>query len=328
MLHLLCRSNNFSKEAATLFKRIVTWNDGCLIPIRNNAGATCVDIAAGALNFWIVKFVLLNFPVRMKALICDTAPPVGSAATEPPLKSMARRIAKPRPVALKAWPPQRRDFEISKMLYPDESTGSVPYGDVAFDVGVPGPDGKGRSLILAHRVIVASRSPVLLAELEKLPLKPLSSQQDNGLRACVFRVDSRISKDVWKCVLQFLYVGGSFSCAFSRDGDRLIELLRACQMYQLPRPLQEFAQASLSPLLPAMAPQAILQIFSIAAGTPPDPSLLPMKEAAAYWAMRGAHELCRSIDPPQMASLLGQVIEAVEGAVFRAPQAGVGHNVK
>merc|ERR1712176_194636 len=97
--------------------------------------------------------------------------------------------------------------------------GRVPFADVAFDVGPPtqeegatcasDPSEQGR--FLAHRIVVGAQSAVLLEELGRLPTQLLVQE---NIHACILRVDARISKEVWRCVLQFLYKA-EVRCSFA-----------------------------------------------------------------------------------------------------------------
>jgi len=167
---------------------------------------------------------------------------------------------------------------------------------------------------------------VLMKELQRKPLEPL--KQLNGLHACIVRVDQRISKDVWVCCMHFLY-SGQVRCAFSQDLQRLTQLLRACVTYQLPRPLLDFTEAALCPLLPSCTPRDALEVFSISAvagttaaadkrATPAQTRpALQAEESSAYWVLRGAHDLCREMEPKDMAALMDRALCTVEQYVFR-----------
>lgn len=327
LLHLVCRVENFGKDAAEILKRIATSAPQAVLVCRNASGETFLDVAAAALNFWVINFTILQLNSVAQTFL--RGPPSHVEQIDPPLRSLARRIAKPRaPPApeLRHWPGH---LELLQMLAASPATGSVPYADVAFEVSPGGSTGggaaggakaTGNKLVMAHRAIVASRSPVLLEELKRLPADtPLQGQ--DGARACLFRVDPRISKDVWKCVIYFLYSGEMHPSFPRQDPGQLLELLRACVTYQLPAPLADFAQACLCPLLPGASVRVALTAFSLSAGKPINPRLQAVRECSAYWVLRGAHELCDSMDAQDMASLLVQVLQAVEAAVFRGVQA-------
>lgn len=323
LLHLVCRVENFGKDAAELFKQVAMGVPQTVLLCRNASGETFLDVAAAALNFWVINFTILHLTSVAQTFIRGSLAPADQV--DPPLRSLARRIAKPRaPPApeLRHWPGH---LELLSMLGANPATGSVPYADVAFEVSPGGSTGSGASggskstgnkLVMAHRAIVASRSPVLHEEFKKLPVDtPLQGQE--GVRACLFRVDPRISKDVWKCVVYFLYSGEMHPSFPKQDAGQLLELLRAYVTYQLPTPLADFAQSCLCPLLPGASVRVALTAFSLSAGKPVNPRLQPVREASAYWVLRGAHELCDSMDAQDMSSLLIQVLQSVEAAVFR-----------
>merc|ERR1712224_638082 len=202
-------------------------------------------------------------------------------------------------------------FHVAEMLKQD-SSGSVPYADVAFDVG---PDGGGASAgrFLAHRIIVAAQSTVLFEALEKLPLTPLTRE---GITAAIIRVDARISKEVWRCVLQFMYTG-HINCSFSSDVVKIVEMLRACITYKLPMPLLEFAQYQLYPLLPSSPPQIALQVFSLCTGAAAtNADLAPAREASTYILLRSAHKIVEAMEPKHACQILDRLVQTVENAIF------------
>jgi hypothetical protein len=201
---------------------------------------------------------------------------------------------------------------VADMLQPDES-GLVPYADVAFDVG-PDSGGSATGRFLAHRIIVASESKVLMEELSKLPMTLLPREQ---IQAAVFRVDPRISKEVWRSVLQFMYTGVvNFSA--SSDVHKVVELLRACVAYQLPQPLLDFAQSCLYPLLPSSSPEVALQVFSICAGAAAsDVDLSAAREGSTYILLRSAHKLFEETDAREACQILEKVVQSVEKSVFK-----------
>ncbi|CAK0802236.1 unnamed protein product, partial [Prorocentrum cordatum] len=216
-------------------------------------------------------------------------------------------------------------FRVAEMLQPDD-TGVVPYADVAFDVGPEG--GVGR--FLAHRIVVVAQSPVLLESLEKLPLTALPREK---IRAAVLRIDPRISQEVWRSALQFMYTG-VVSITYADNVEKVVELLRACVLYQLPRPLLDAAQSRLYPLLPGFPPQVALQVFSITSGSgvSEDPDLRPAREASAHILIppagegrlgdlrprgglpdpvaRGAHHGARGVPPRDHSRRRGRVAAA------------------
>jgi len=154
---------------------------------------------------------------------------------------------------------------------------------------------------------------VLLEQLEKLQPEKLEKE---GIMACVFRVDPRISKEVWRMVLQFLYTGVLY-CTFTSEAQRVLELLRACAMYKLPKPILEFTQASIFQLLPASPPQYALHVFSITSGAcSEDLDVRSSKEASLFILLRSASQVFESMDPDGVAKILERMVQAVEFSVF------------
>lgn len=314
LLHLLCRVKPFGAEAAELFSRAARrLAAGPLLAGRNAAGESFLDLAAGAANFWVLRFALGSLPAACKPLL--------PGASTPPLRALHRRLPNPRlppEPRLQRWP---LHLDFARSLVPEQSTGVLPYADLAFEVGSDAPAGgagpsapgrpSGRSLLLAHQAVMASRSPVLMEELRGRSAELLPGL--DGVRACLFRVDPRIPKEVWKCVMQFCYTG-QVSPGLLRDVPQLSELVRACLLYQLPTPLLEFAQAALVPVLSSAASHALLEVFKLAE---PDARLAAVKEASAYWLLQSAHEVCKHMDPEETSTLLRRILKAVEAGVFR-----------
>eukprot|EP00927_Polykrikos_kofoidii_P042296 TRINITY_DN36173_c0_g1_i1.p1 TRINITY_DN36173_c0_g1~~TRINITY_DN36173_c0_g1_i1.p1 ORF type:complete len:730 (-),score=111.28 TRINITY_DN36173_c0_g1_i1:211-2400(-) len=351
LLHLISRVSAFGTEAAELFSCVIKAADiGRLFPSRNLSGETFLDVAAARLNFWVLQFLLKHFPEQAVKVV--RGPPAELACVvEPPLRGLARRIAKPQcpePPTSKRWP---QHIDLSHMLAADPTTGMASFADVAFEVALradghigqsQGKDGNGgggegggvsRCALLAHRVVVGSRSPVLFEEFSRLKLEPFPGKP--GVLVAILRVDPRISKDVWKGVLCFLYSGDVHSALLGREPELwwLIELLRACTLYKLPQPLLDHTHAKMSPLLPAARPEDIFEIFSLVAPQPPrspcggevatpvvaaapELRLRATREASAYWLLRNAAKLGK-LDPATLAKTLIQALRTLEDAVFR-----------
>jgi len=316
LLHLLCQSKSFGTEAAALFKRITKAIPTNIFWKVNRVGLTFLQIAASSLNFWVLTFVLRNFPVEAKALVCLPGKAV--------LKALAEALPQPMAPVFVPPAPLPEHFRMAEMMRQEPGSGAVPYADVAFDVGktaAAGDDASSpaQSRFLAHRLVVVIQSPVLFQALEKLPLTELPGDQTKKIRAAIFRVDPRISQDVWQSVLHFMYTG-AITCAFRANAEKMVELLRACVLYQLPRPLQDFAQACLYPLLVSSPASIALQVFSICAGSAAEEAeLRPARDASAYIILRSAHQLFEAVAPKEAAAILEKVIQTSENTVFNPP---------
>merc|ERR1711990_1184152 len=103
---------------------------------------------------------------------------------------------------LTRWP---LHLDLRHMLGVDEQLGAVPYADIAFEVTGQSSSGSssGRQALLAHRAVVASRSPVLSNAMHSLPAEDFPGQP--GMKICMYRIDPRISKQVWKGILYYMY---------------------------------------------------------------------------------------------------------------------------
>merc|ERR1712046_246946 len=116
------------------------------------------------------------------------------------MRAISEIIPHPAPPSFSQPVPIPEHFPLAHLL---GGSGRVPFADVAFDCGPEDPSAQGdRGRFLAHRVVAGAQSSVLLEELEKLEMQDLPKE---GARACVFKVDHRISKEVWRSCLQFLY---------------------------------------------------------------------------------------------------------------------------
>ncbi|CAE7476782.1 unnamed protein product, partial [Symbiodinium necroappetens] len=254
LLHLLCLSRSFDAEAAALFKKLATKAPPAVFQKVNHAGLTFAHIAASNLNFWVLTFIFKNFQAQAKALVC---------ADSHPMKHLLQ--AMPQPVPPPAYQPPvgfPDHFRVAAMLQQD-SSGVVPYADVAFDVG-PELKGVAAGRFLAHRVVVVAQSPKLYEMLETIPLTELPKEK---IRAAVVRVDERISQEVWRSILQFIYQGTILQeqCTYLHDVARCFELLFAVLLFRLPEPLLHLAQHSLYVLLPVSNPTWALQVFQLCA---------------------------------------------------------------
>jgi len=305
LLHMLCQIKNFGSDMAQLFKRISAAMSPTLFQKVNYHGVTFLQLAAASMNFWVLTYVFKNLPVQAKALV--------SMPNHAPMKNLAEVV--PQPVQPQFSPPEPfpEHFRISEMLQQDDD-GTVPYADVAFDVG-PERSGGAACRFLAHRVIVMSQSPALSEALEKAPMTDLPRERT---RAAVLRVDARISQEVWRSVLQFMYTG-VINFDFASDIEKVVELLRACALYKLPRPLQDFAQVSLYPLLPKSSPTFAVQVFTLsfeAVAEVRDAEFRSAREASAYLLLRSAHRIFEGAEPSEVAKILGRAVQVVENAIF------------
>eukprot|EP00438_Fugacium_kawagutii_P026980 Skav224420 [mRNA] locus=scaffold657:322838:327919:+ [translate_table: standard] len=76
LLHLLCLNRPFNAEAAALFKHVAAKAPPPVFQKQNAIGLTFLDIAIDTLNFWVLTFVLKNFQVPGKALLCTGRAPL------------------------------------------------------------------------------------------------------------------------------------------------------------------------------------------------------------------------------------------------------------
>lgn len=308
LLHLLCQCRPFGAETAAMFKKLCGLIPEALWGQANAAGDSFLTLAAKSLNFWVLKFCALNHAAATKALLCSEK--------EAPLRAMADLIPKPTPPGYQAPPRFPEHFAIATLLNPNKG-GQVPFADVAFDVGPP-ENGEGsnaeRVRFLAHRIVVGSQSQVLLKELEKT-----ADITEEGVR--IFRVNPRISKDVWRIVLQFLYTS-VVSCPFAADPKKLVELFCACALYALPKPLVDYTQCVLFQMLPGVQPSFALQVFNIATAASEGVDVRSMREASAFLVMRNAPLVLKETPPEDVAKLMEKLVQTVELAVFHptAPQ--------
>merc|ERR1712039_400763 len=104
-----------------------------------------------------------------------------------------------------------------------------------------------------------------------------------------------ISKDVWRTALQFLYTG-VINCPFSSDAARMVELLRACVMYRLPKPLLDFTQLALFNLMPASPPTVALEVFKLVCISGDDIDVQCLQEASVYILLRSAPLLFQAME--------------------------------
>eukprot|EP00439_Symbiodinium_sp_Y106_P067997 s1130_g11.t1 len=311
LLHLLCLSRSFDAEAAALFKKLATKAPPAVFQKVNHSGLTFAHIAASNLNFWVLTFIFKNFQAQAKALVC---------ADSHPMKHLLQ--AMPQPVPPPAYQPPvgfPDHFRVAAMLQQD-SSGVVPYADVAFDVG-PELKGVAAGRFLAHRVVVVAQSPKLYEMLETIPLTELPKER---IRAAVVRVDERISQEVWRSILQFIYQGTILQeqCTYLHDVARCFELLFAVLLFRLPEPLLHLAQHSLYVLLPVSSPTWALQVFQLCAQKEhfDNQELRPIRDAAAWLLLHSASKLFQTMDTKDVCETLEKVVKSVERSVFDQPR--------
>jgi len=310
LLHLLCLCRPFNAEAAALFKRVAAKAPPPVFQKQNALGLTFLDIAIDTLNFWVLTFVLKNFQVPAKALLCNS---------RAPLRRLFKVLRPPMaPQAYQAPGPFPEHFRVAAMLQQDPS-GLVPYADVAFDVG-PERQGVATGRFLAHRVVVVAQSPVLFEVLEKMPLTELPKEK---ISAALIRVDERISQEVWRSVLQFMYQGtiSVEHCSYLKDAGKCVELLRACLLYKLPEPLLRLALSHLFRLLPSSSPTHALQVFALCASDEhiKNKELSSVRDGAAWVLLHQAHIMFVDIEAPDLCEILSKVVRCLESTVFENP---------
>jgi len=99
----------------------------------------------------------------------------------------------------------------------------------------------------------------------------------------------------------------------------MVELFRACVLYELPMALLEFAQMELFELLPLNAPGVALEVFSVctlSAAESRQSTLRPILNAATYLLLRSAPQAFRGIDPRATAAIFQKIAETVEHEIF------------
>jgi len=308
LLHLLLAARPFGAEAASLFKRVASAVPESFFAKANAAGHNFFHVAASTLNFWVLKYVCLTYPGPMKALL--------GAEPRQPLRYVSDALPKLVPPGTPVQVPIPEHLALQRLLTKN-SAGRIPFADVAIDVGpqdaAPADASQSRLRFLAHRVVLAAQSPVLLEELDKLPVENLAKE---GINAVVFRVDPRISVDVWRMVLQFLYTG-EVHCPFANEPQRMVELLRACALYKLPNALLDFAQTMLFQQLPTCQPLVALQVFSITTGGgSKDVDCRATREAATYFLLRNAAQVFQDMEPVEVSKILERIFQTVEEMVF------------
>ncbi|CAE6965629.1 unnamed protein product [Symbiodinium natans] len=137
--------------------------------------------------------------------------------------------------------------------------------------------------------VVVAQSPKLYEMLETLPLTELPKEK---IRAAVVRVDERISQEVWRSILQFIYQGTILQeqCTYLHDVARCFELLFAVLLFRLPEPLLRLAMHSLYVLLPVSNPMWAFQVFQLCSQKEhfENQELRPIRDAAAVVLMHAA----------------------------------------
>eukprot|EP00971_Amphidinium_carterae_P258101 5122880-Amphidinium_carterae.1 len=150
LLHAICESAAFTKEAAEVFSTVAKHQlTASVLDARNHAGATFFDVAAHAMNFWVLRFTLLNFPPLAKDFITKV-----HGQVQPPLACLVDRLfrccAPLQPdvcqVASRPWQQDRCPF-LGSLCHDAPKNGSPPqYADLAFVV--EGHEG----YVFAHRL--------------------------------------------------------------------------------------------------------------------------------------------------------------------------------
>eukprot|EP00913_Durusdinium_trenchii_P016059 g15093.t1 len=191
--------------------------------------------------------------------------------------------------------------------------------------------------------VVVAQSPVLFEALENMTLTELPKEK---ISAALIRVDERISQEVWRSVLQFMYQGTIFPehCSYLQDVGKCVELLRACLLYK----------SHLFQLLPSSPPSYALQVFALCTADEhakneetssrrplslpralcafflallsPMPSqnrwedLRCLRDGAAWVLLYQAHSVFIDIEATDLCDILCKVVRCLENAVFENPE--------
>ncbi|CAJ1362601.1 unnamed protein product [Effrenium voratum] len=157
--------------------------------------------------------------------------------------------------------------------------------------------------------------------LEQLPMNELPKEK---IHAAVVRIDERISQEVWRSVLQFMYQGTLHPehCAYLKDIGKCVELLRAVLLYKLPEPLLRLAQSYLFPMLPGSSPSHALQVFALCASdeNKGNKDLQAVCTGAAWVLLHHAHTIFEDIEATDLCESLTRVVQALEQSVFATPE--------
>merc|ERR1711990_350494 len=115
--------------------------------------------------------------------------------------------------------------------------------------------------------------------------------------------------------MQFLYTG-HINCPFEQNMASMIELLRACTMYKLPKPLLDFTQWTIAQLFPQSSPMAAFQVFLIVSEAPcADLDVRALRDCSAYITLRRAPQVSADLELSELARILERLVFAVEDAV-------------
>lgn len=135
-------------------------------------------------------------------------------------------------------------FALAKMLTPCPQTNKPPFADLCLDIGPLNSGLCGQCRFLCHAVVVAAHSSVLNKMIEEAYYTPNAKKTHVG--EIIIRLDERLSKPVWKCVLQWMYSGVVYVNHLDEQPDagrKSFELLLACAKYKLGEALLTYAVA-------------------------------------------------------------------------------------
>jgi len=146
-----------------------------------------------------------------------------------------------------------------------------------------------------------------------MPLKPLAGQ---NIQAALIRIDPRISQDVWRTALQFMYTN-VVHCNFTHDVNLMVELLHACLQYKLPKAIQEFTQAHLMRFVSDAPLQTVMHVFELISESPlDDATLRPLRDMTLLLLLQGGHMIFPEIDARKACMIMQNMVQAVEFSVF------------
>jgi len=241
LLHVASGIHTFTPQAEGLFAVLFERMPEALHLHRNSRDQSFLHVAAGCLNFWVLRFAV----ARGLAHLFEAKDEAGST----PRSLLAQHLSERRvaEVRVNAGPqaevaPFPAWFPLGALQPP--SVGQRPaFSDVAVEVE---DEAHGKVHLHVHRVLLAASSKVWHEALSTAPLATSGGAGGVEEAMTVLHVDPRLccSADVALVALRFLYTG-SVECPFRTNAALLVQLLQLATAYALPALLRSWALGAL-----------------------------------------------------------------------------------
>jgi len=237
LLHLISSFQPFPPQAEGLFAVLFERMPEAMRLHRNLRGQSFVHVAAGRLNFPVMRFAASSGLMSLFS-VADGSGWTPRTLLEQHLSGL--KINVPNSTSRGRSMPEWCTFSA---LQPPGMGKSPPFADAVLQVF---DKEKGQVWLHTHRVILAASSPVWHGMLRKNAQEGFRTGAEQK-EPQVLAVDPSTCDvaEVANFALRYLYTGDYETCSFRDDASKLLQLFRLCKRCSLPPPLTDWASHAL-----------------------------------------------------------------------------------